>query len=95
MEQRQAVPIADTVCFNLAAQARQPERLICWLSMHRISSNRDELLEFLLPHPVTTKFVTAVLVESENYLQVDGDNEHPNPNVDVGAILFSGTTLNF
>ena len=36
-----------------------------------------------------TKFVTAVFIESENYLDAD-DTEHPLPNVDVQSILFSG-----
>ena len=36
-----------------------------------------------------TKFMTAVFIESENYLDPD-DTEHPVANVDVQSILFSG-----
>ena len=48
-----------------------------------------EPFEFKLPKNVTTKFITAVFIEPENYLPAD-DHEHPEPNVDVQSILFSG-----
>ena len=36
----------------------------------------SEPFEFLLPRKVTTKFITAVFIESEDYIE-DGDADDP------------------
>ena len=70
--------------FNTQAQIGQAQRLLAWVSFPRNPGSRAEPLEFHLPRNVTTRFVTAVMIESENYLQLDGDQDaHPVPNVDV------------
>ena len=47
----------------------------------------------MLPKKVTTKIITAVFIEPENYLEDFNDQDHPRPNVDVQCILFSGKKL--
>ena len=46
-----------------------------------------------MPKKVTTRYISVVFIESEDYLQTDGDDEHPVCNVDVQAILLSGSRL--
>lgn len=50
-------------------------------------------MEFHLPRTVTTRFVSAVFIESENYLAEDEVNQHPVCNVDVQSIVFSGKKI--
>ena len=45
----------------------------------------------MLPKKVAAKYVTAAMIEPENYLQEFGDDQHPNPNIDLAAILLYGS----
>ena len=90
MQVEQPIALADVICFDTVAQRSQPQRLVAWASFHRLDQARHETLQFRLPHKVMTRFITAVFIESENYLQADGDEFHPTCNVDVQGILFHG-----
>ena len=89
-----AAPVADIILFNTQAQLGQAQRLLAWVSFPRNAGSRAQPLEFHLPRNVTTRFVTAVMIEPENYLEQDGDDDiHPVPNVDVQGIVFSGKKI--
>ena len=46
-----------------------------------------------MPKQVTTKFVTAALIESENLIPLRLREHYPEPNVDCTQVLFSGNRL--
>ena len=55
--------------------------------------SQHETIELIFPRKVTAKFVTAMILDSENYLDVADDPAHPDPNVDIQAIVFLGKKL--
>ena len=63
-------------------EVNQEPRLVSWVSFYRHKYARSAPLEICLPRAVTTKFVTAVFIESENYLEGIELQMHPLPNVD-------------
>ena len=68
-------------------------RIVAWLRYSKFKYVTDKKIEIKLPRNVSTKFVTAAFIESENYLEGWMLQQHPNPNVDCHAILFSGHKL--
>ena len=66
---------------------------MAWLRYNRFKYVADKKIEIKLPTNVSTKFVTAAFIESENYLDGWMLQQHPHPNVDCHAILFSGHKL--
>ena len=74
--QNMPVSIADIICFDTRTSSATVEapkqRLLTWVSFWRNPDNRCEDLEFYLPKKVTTRFVSVVFIESENYLELDG-----------------------
>ena len=65
-------------------------RPLAWMSFYRHKYARARPIEIILPRTVSTKFVTAAFIESENYLEGIELMMHPHPNVDCQSILFSG-----
>ena len=47
-------------------------------------------LEIELPKMVSARYVTACMLECENYLQDSGDLYHDQTNIDIKTIAFKG-----
>jgi hypothetical protein len=49
--------------------------------------------EFVLPRLVSARYVTASMLDCENYLDEDDRNIHPHSNIDMKSIAFKGTRV--
>ena len=54
---------------------------------------KKNYLEILLPKMVSAKYVTASMLECENYLQDAGDFQHTQTNIDMKTIAFKGVRV--
>ena len=50
-------------------------------------------LEIQLPKMVSARYVTACMLECENYLEASGDFLHTETNIDMKTIAFKGVRV--
>ena len=50
-------------------------------------------LEIKLPKMVSARYVTACMLECENYLEASGDFLHTETNIDIKTIAFKGVRV--
>ena len=73
-------------------QQNKGVRLIAWISTFRALARLDDVDAFF-PKPITTKFITASFIESENLIHPAHRDLYPDPNVDCAFIKFFGHRL--
>ena len=54
---------------------------------------KKNCLEIVLPKIVSARYVTACLLECENYLEAAGDFVHTDTNIDMKTIAFKGVRV--
>lgn len=79
--------LAKIVLFQTECQRLKPVKLLAWIQFPRVGFNNRSAFEIVLPRKVATKYVTASLINIENYMEEAGHSSM-GCNVDMKSVSF-------